>query len=286
MSNIATLCQRINDNYILYQSDKSVENDLFRDLSAYLDYVLLPLMNDPTSRADVLQNTLIKIFRKGLKQYQADKSGFSTYCAMIAKNAAKDFLRQQQRQRCSLKEDNILENAGFSYDGTVPTVAENPEHIRIRLVEHLTAIEAMKKCLRLFYTLDKPAPWLVSSGFSIFVGRKHHPRSKKLTFTNWAYKELKKSSVRSGNIRFGAEMYEWIPSMHFMWGSHFNNSMHSKDEKNGCFVHELIFGEHFTEKDFENWCKAIRQQLKKQMMLNSYSEISLTYGKDNTCTLD
>ena len=285
MSNIAALSQRINETYIRYQSDKSAEDALFRDLSAYLDFVLLPLIGDPVSRADVLQNALIKIFRKGIKQYQPDKSGFSTYCCMIAKNTATDYLRQQQRQRCELTENNILENAGFSYDGTVPTVYENPELTQVRLLEHLAAIEAMKSCLRLFLNLDKPAPCLVSSGFSIFVGRKHHPRSKKLTFSNWAYKELKKSSVCTGDARFREEMTDWAPNTKFHWGPSFSNSLFSKDEATGLPVFELIFGEHFTEKDFENWCNSVRKQLKKQMMLDSYSEISLNYGKDTSCTL-
>jgi len=47
MSDIATLRQRINENYTRYLSDKTVEEALFHDLSRYLNHALLPIIKNP-----------------------------------------------------------------------------------------------------------------------------------------------------------------------------------------------------------------------------------------------
>lgn len=266
MSDIAALCKKINENYIYYQSDPAVQDVLFRDLSKYLDFVLLPIVKSPYDRADIVQNALINIFNKGLKQYCKNKSGFTTYCSTIAKNTANDFYRAKNRKNYTLTGDEVLEAASSSLDDAAPAPIKNPERTILELEQQLAQIEALKRVLSVFLTMDKPPYRLVGSGFSIFLGRKYHPTSKDLTFVKWAYEELEKATVSDGSFRFLKEMHEWIPSYHIEWGPEFKRQLQYDDKKIRKPVYSIVFGKHFKQKDFENWCTSIRTGIKKKLM--------------------
>ncbi len=277
MSDIAALCKKINENYIRYQSDPAVQDILFRDLSKYLDFVLLPIAKSPYDRADIVQNALINIFNKGLKQYRSNKSGFTTYCSTIAKNTANDFYRAKKRNNLTLTGDEVLEEAGSSLDDAAPTRIKNPERTILELEQQLARIEALKRGLAVFLTMDKPPYRLVSGGFSIFLGRKYHPTSKELTFVKWAYEELEQATVSDGSFRFLKEMNEWIPSHHIEWGPEFKRQLQYDDKKIRKPIYSIVFGKHFKQKDFENWCTSIRTGIKKKMMELEYNSSSISF---------
>lgn len=277
MSDIAALCQRINENYIRYQSDPAVQDILFRDLSKYLNFVLLPIVKSPYDRADIVQNALINIFNKGLKQYRKNKSSFTTYCSTIAKNTANDFYRAKTRKNYALTGDEILEAASSSLDDAAPAPIKNPERTILELEQQLARIEALKKVLDVFLTMDKPPYRLVSGGFSIFLGRKYHPTSKDLTFVKWAYEELEQATVSDGSFRFLKEMNEWIPSRHIEWGPEFKRQLQYDDKKIRKSIYSIVFGKHFKQKDFENWCTSIRTGIKKKMMELEYNTSSISF---------
>jgi len=276
MSDIAALCKKINENYIRYQSDPAVQDILFRDLSKYLDFVLLPIAKSPYDRADIVQNALINIFNKGLKQYRSNKSGFTTYCSTIAKNTANDFYRAKKRNNLTLTGDEVLEEAGSSLDDSAPAPIKNPERTILELEQQLARIEALKRGLAVFLTMDKPPYRLVSGGFSIFLGRKYHPTSKELTFVKWAYEELEQATVSDGSFRFLKEMNEWIPSHHIEWGPEFKRQLQYDDKKIRKPIYSIVFGKHFKQKDFENWCTSIRTGIKKKMMELEYNSSSIS----------
>lgn len=276
MSDIAALCKKINENYIRYQSDPAVQDILFRDLSKYLDFVLLPIAKSPYDRADIVQNALINIFNKGLKQYRSNKSGFTTYCSTIAKNTANDFYRAKKRNNLTLTGDEVLEEAGSSLDDSAPAPIKNPERTILELEQQLARIEALKRGLAVFLTMDKPPYRLVSGGFSIFLGRKYHPTSKELTFVKWAYEELEQATVSDGSFRFLKEMNEWIPSHHIEWGPEFKWQLQYDDKKIRKPIYSIVFGKHFKQKDFENWCTSIRTGIKKKMMELEYNSSSIS----------
>lgn len=277
MSDIAALCQRINETYTRYLSDKSVEDALFRDLSKYLNFVLLTIVKNTSDREEVVQNALISIFNKGVKQYRKDKSGFTTYCAIIAKNTAMDFYRAKKRKNYALTGDEVLDAASSSLGDATPTPIKNPERTILELEQQLARIEALKRVLDVFLTMDKPPYRLVSSGFSIFLGRKYHPTSKDLTFVKWAYEELEQATVSDGSFRFLKEMNEWIPSRHIEWGPEFKRQLLYDDKKIRKPVYSIVFGEHFKQKDFENWCTSIRTGIKKKMMELEYNTSSISF---------
>lgn len=276
MSDIAALCKKINENYLHYQSDPAVQDILFRDLSKYLDFVLLPIAKSPYDRADIVQNALINIFNKGLKQYRSNKSGFTTYCSTIAKNTANDFYRAKKRNNLTLTGDEVLEEAGSSLDDSAPAPIKNPERTILELEQQLARIEALKRGLAVFLTMDKPPYRLVSGGFSIFLGRKYHPTSKELTFVKWAYEELEQATVSDGSFRFLKEMNEWIPSHHIEWGPEFKRQLQYDDKKIRKPIYSIVFGKHFKQKDFENWCTSIRTGIKKKMMELEYNSSSIS----------
>ena len=276
MSDIAALCKKINENYLRYQSDPAVQDILFRDLSKYLDFVLLPIAKSPYDRADIVQNALINIFNKGLKQYRSNKSGFTTYCSTIAKNTANDFYRAKKRNNLTLTGDEVLEEAGSSLDDSAPAPIKNPERTILELEQQLARIEALKRGLAVFLTMDKPPYRLVSGGFSIFLGRKYHPTSKELTFVKWAYEELEQATVSDGSFRFLKEMNEWIPSHHIEWGPEFKRQLQYDDKKIRKPIYSIVFGKHFKQKDFENWCTSIRTGIKKKMMELEYNSSSIS----------
>ena len=277
MSDIAALCKKINENYIHCQSDPAVQDMLFRDLSKYLDFVLLPIVKSPYDRADVVQTALINIFDKGLKQYRANKSGFTTYCSTIAKNTANDFFRTKKRKNLTLTGDEILEEASSSLGDAAPVPIKNPERTILELEQQLAQIEALKRVLDIFLIMDKPPYRLVSSGFSIFLGRKYHPTSKDLTFVKWAYEELEQATVSDGSFRFLTEMNEWIPSHHIEWGPEFKRQILYEDKKIRKPIHSIVFGKHFKQKDFENWCTSVRTGIKNKLMELEYNRSSISF---------
>lgn len=277
MSDIAALCQRINETYTRYLSDKSVEDALFRDLSKYLNFVLLTIVKNTSDREEVVQNALISIFNKGVNQYRKDKSGFTTYCATIAKNTAMDYYRAKNRKNYALTGDEVLDAASSSLGDAAPNPIKNPERTILELEQQLARIEALKRVLDVFLTMDKPPYRLISSGFSIFLGRKYHPTSKDLTFVKWAYEELEQATVSDGSFRFLKEMNEWIPSRHIEWGPEFKRQLLYDDKKIRKPVYSIVFGEHFKQKDFENWCTSIRTGIKKKMMELEYNTSSISF---------
>lgn len=62
---------------------------------------------DENDMQDICQNTFLKLFLKDckvLKQYNPEKSSFSTWLTVIARNTAIDFLRKRKERNASIEE--------------------------------------------------------------------------------------------------------------------------------------------------------------------------------------
>ena len=116
---------------------------------------------------------------------------------------------------------------------------------------------------------------LVSSGFSMLLFQRYFADSKVLTSPGWAYDELKASCVMDGADRFTDEMNEWIKGVNLNWSETFWNRMDAKYKDRDVCISDIIFGEEFTKKDFENWCVRIREKLKRKITEDTYDRMML-----------
>jgi hypothetical protein len=91
--------------------------------------------------------------------------------------------------------------------------------------------------------------------------QKYHPATKELTSPKWAFQKLEKDSVQKGADSFIAEMEEWFPDIFLVWGFNFIEAMFEKE--NGTYISNMVFGENFQVKDFENWSRRLQPKIKK-----------------------
>ena len=72
--------------------------------------------------------------------------------------------------------------------------------------------------------------------------------------------------VWQGAERFLEEMREWMPNVPLMWNADFLDAMDEVED--GVLVSDIVFGERFKTKDFENWSLRLREKLKRQLLEN------------------
>lgn len=263
-----TVGEQINKEYHKIQSGEQKDmSELYRLLYPYMSAVVSRVTDDNDGKLhkdvveDVVQDALAKVFEKGFAGYEEDGAQFATYCGVIAKNKAVDWLRMQTRR----KTDMVEEMGVFAEGGLGSGMFANPEARMIRMEQQLERIEYLKQCLHTFVNLNAKPYQLVSSGYAMFIFHKYFPQHKSLTYPQWAYEKLEKDTVRNGAASFLKEMNSWLPYVKLVWGDDFEENMNKTDKKKDRVVSELVFGAEFTEKDFENWCSRVRKKLLKEM---------------------
>jgi len=77
---------------------------------------------------------------------------------------------------------------------------------------------------------------------------------------------LSPKTVEAGAEQFLEEMRDWMPNVPFMWNADFLDAMDEIED--GVLVSDIVFGERFKTKDFENWSLRLREKLKQQLLEN------------------
>ena len=146
---------------------------------------------------------------------------------------------------------------------------ESVEAVVLAEYEKLELIDRTKHYLKLFVELPEKPYRLVSGCFSMLLFHKYFPKTRELSSPGWAFEQLVESSVELGADHFMEEMNEWMPYLSLYWSDEFLDGLY--DIENGKQVGQLIFGEHFKKKDFENWIAGIRKKIKKKMSEVEYN---------------
>lgn len=240
------------------------ETELYELLHPYIQgvvrrYYINPYKMDNSEVIDdITQDVLVDIFRLDLKNFEEKSGKFVTYCGVIAKNKTIDAMRWQARHQDEIEEE--IDKA--LYEASV-------EDVVLAEYEKLELIDRTKHYLRLFVELPEKPYRLVSGCFSVLLFHKYFPRTRELSSPGWAFEQLSENSVEMGADRFMEEMNQWMPYISLYWSDEFLDGLY--EVECGKRVGQLIFGENFKKKDFENWAVAIRKKIKNKMSEAEYN---------------
>lgn len=140
----------------------------------------------------------------------------------------------------------------------------NPEKLLIRQEKRLEQIEAVKKYLHRMVS-QKGKPYrTVGSCYTMILFHRHNPGSKELSSPKWAFETVREDTVEESADQFINEMNEWFPRLHLYWGDDFLDGMEEMEE--GIYISDMVFGEHFKVKDFENWSLRLRWKMREELL--------------------
>ena len=266
MTHYTTLSQEIEAEYEAYLENPSHNLDpLYEKLFILMKRIITRHLSwrdcvDEDIVEELTQEALLAIIKNGIDSFEKKEAKFSTYCGVIAKNKAGDWIRKNQRIVVSSDEEiersSIALNDYLSYG--------SPEKKILELEYKLEQIAMVKKYLQLLMDWPQKPYRTVSCGYTMVLFQKFHPSTKELTSPKWAFDTLKKNTVEEGADSFITEMQEWFPDIPFVWGADFLNAI---DEiENETYVSDIIFGENFQVKDFENWSRRLQPKIKKCLL--------------------
>ena len=266
MSEKMTLGEKIEEVLHYMQEKQCLEENLFYELLfPYIKgivkrYYINPYKNDNQEIIeDITQNVMVDIFQLDILHFEEKGGKFVTYCGVIAKNKVIDAMRWQKRHP-------IMAEEKIDYNLSEKSV----EAIIMDGYEKLELINLTKRYMRLFIELPEKPYRLVSCCYTILLYQRYFPHTTELSSPKWAYEQLEEDCVEEGADRFIREINEWIPYMQLYWSDEFLDKLY--DVEFGKRVGELVFGEQFKKKDFENWSIRIREKVKKKMIEEEYKQ--------------
>lgn len=265
MGNYTSLKRDVEAEYDAYcvNRDGNIEA-LCEKLSVFLAYMTRKFMVrngyvDEDEIGDIVNEALADIVEKELHHFEKREAEFSTYCAAIVKNKIRLWMRR--RTRVILAEDEELEEKN---EGAYQSEEYmSPEQRILIYEERLEMIALLKKYIKILMDWPQKPYRTVSCGFTMILFQKYHAKTKELTSPKWAYEELFHTSVEAGAERFIKEMQEWMPNLRFLWSDDFVDAL--DEMENDCYVSEIVFGERFKVKDFENWSLRLQKAIKKRL---------------------
>ncbi|MBQ7955325.1 MAG: hypothetical protein IJ282_06200 [Lachnospiraceae bacterium] len=266
MEHYTSLSADVEAEYDAFCMEPDRNMDVFYEkLFRYLKYMTWKFMNesryvDETEIEDIANEVLAYVATNVLHSFQKEQAMFATYCAQIVKNKVWNWKKKRSRMLLDLEGD--LEQEPESSECSL--LYRSPERLVIEYEERLEMIELVKKYITILMDWKQKPYRTVSCGFTMILFQKYHPYTKELTSPKWAYENLKQDRVWQGAERFLKEMREWMPQVPLRWSNDFLDAM---DElQDNIYIGELIFGEHFTVKDFENWSLRLREKIKRQLI--------------------
>ena len=87
--------------------------------------------------------------------------------------------------------------------------------------------------------------------------------SKDLSSPKWAFEKMKDYDMQMNADEFMNEFHEHMPSVELEWGDVFLDGMDELEQ--GVYISEMIFGEHFSKKDLENWSLRFRRKMRLKL---------------------
>ncbi len=104
---------------------------------------------------------------------------------------------------------------------------------------------------------------IVASCFSLILFHKFNENTKELSSPGWAYTRLSPETVYAGADEFLEQMYSWMPKLKLRWSEGFAQAC--KEDIDDELVGNIVFGEQFKVKDFENWSRRCKEKVKAQL---------------------
>lgn len=261
MINYTALKGNVEEEYQRYCTESNYDvNLLYEKLYDFLQYIVRKFMGQRyymDEIDDVVNETMEVIASKGLREFVKKEAEFSTYCAAIAKNKVNNLCKKHYRMLLDV--DGELENRLESEE-----CYPSPEYQMMILEKRLDQIALAKKYIKMLMDWKQKPYRTVSCVFAMLLFHRYHPDTKELASPKWAYGELMSSTVVQGADRFVDEMQEWIPRLQVLWSDEFIDAMDALED--GIYVSDIVFGEHFKVKDFENWSLRLRQAIKKRLL--------------------
>lgn len=267
MSDYTSMSEKIEVEYDAFCANSNRDMTRFYELLfAYLKYMAQKFMNesnyvDEDEIEDIASEVLSYVAEEVLYTFEKKEAKFATYCAQIVKHKVWNWKKRRIRV-CLDAEGNLEEYLGTGESDSYAS----PERRILEVEQQLEMIEMVKKYIKIFMDFKQKPYRTVSCGFTMVIFQKYHPNTTELTSPKWAYEELKIDTVEQGAERFLEEMREWMPRVPVMWSDDFLDAMDEKEE--GVFVSDIIFGERFKIKDFENWSLRLKDKLKRQLLEN------------------
>ncbi|MCM1261548.1 MAG: hypothetical protein NC313_02415 [Butyrivibrio sp.] len=262
----SSIIDEIEAEYDAYCLDEGMNLDsMYEKLYQYLrGFVAMILRNaghlDENALDEVAQETLTAIATDKIYTFHKKEAKFTTFCTAIAKNKAFDYVRRSRYSLCSYSEAEEQELFRFSSRETYC----DPEKLLIKQEQRLEQIEAVKKYLHRMVS-QKGKPYrTVGCCYTMVLFHRHNPGSKELSSPKWAFETVREDTVEESADNFIDEMNEWFPRLHLYWGDAFLDGMEEREE--GVYISDMIFGEHFKVKDFENWSLRLRQKMREELI--------------------
>lgn len=265
-----SIIEEIEAEYDAYCFDQSRNLDpMYEKLYLYLRRFTAGILKnagrlDENVIEEVTQDTLAALATGKIHAFQKKEAKFTTFCSVIAKNKAFDYIKKARHSLCTYSEEEEKE----IYHISGRELYSDPEKLLIMQEKRLGQIEAVKKYLhRMVDQKGKPYK-TVGSCYTMVLFHRHNPASKELSSPKWAFETVKDDMVEESADRFIEEMNAWYPGLHLYWGDDFLDGMDEMEE--GVYISEMIFGEHFKVKDFENWSLRLRKKLRKELLEEVY----------------
>lgn len=266
MIHYTTLAKEIEAEYEAYITDPSYDLEgLYGKLQKYLHSIIdihVKRWSYASEEAvdELTQETLLAIVENGLNSFRKGEALFTTYCSVVAKNKVIDWVRKQSKTPIVRQADSDLQGMDISNG----VYYESPEKQILRYEAKLEQIALVKKYLKTLMDWPQKPYKTVGCGFTMVLFQKYFPASKELTSPKWAFESVQSNSVEEGAERFLREMQEWFPRISFLWGTDFLDAMDELED--GVYVRDIIFGENFRVKDFENWSRRLQPKIKRYLL--------------------
>ena len=272
MIDYTPLSKEIEAEYEAFCLDKDRSLDLlYQKLFVYLKgkiagWIRVGNYVDEYTAEELAQDVLIIIMNQGLHTFQKKEASFVTYCSVIAKNKALDYIRRRNRYRMEC--DETLENMSNNVDSS--RMYANPERLIMEYEYRLELIAELKRYLQLMVSWPQKPYRSVASCYTMILFHRYNPNTRELSSPSWAFGEVERETVADSAERFITELNEWIHHIRLDWSDGFYDELDELEDDE--YVGNIVFGEHFKVKDFENWSNRLRVKIKKELMEQTMKE--------------
>ncbi len=268
-----TLSGKIEEEYQAWLTDKNHDKEkLFVYIREYIRPVVAVVMKgkgaDQTEIESVCQDALIEILVHSMERFEKKNALFASYCWRIAKNKAVDWVRNPARQweEWSPEGECVTDDERYQMS--------SPEHRMLKREQEERIRSMTKEYLDYFTHCGDKVYRMVANSFSILLFALKFPDAKELSSPKWAYGELEESNVSEGARQAYKEVNGYLDNtqLRFEWGEDFCRDLNKVE--NRVYQGGIIYGEHFKEKDFENWSLRFRKKMRTHLA-NRMEELEL-----------
>lgn len=266
------LCQEIEAEYDAFCADRSRDlSELYSKLFLYLKHEISRCIKsdsygDDGAAEDLTQEVLIVITEIIHTFEKKGTSQFALYCRLIARNKAFDYVKR--RKHCKNTSEEELESVVNKFDSS--KIFSNPEKLIMEYEYRLELIAQLKRYLRTMIDWPQEPYRTVASCYTTILFHRYHPDTKKLGSPGWAYETVEEKTVYESAERFMRELNEWLTHIRMDWSDEFLDAM--DEMQDGESIGDIVFGQRFKVKDFENWSNRLRENVKKHLKERAVKE--------------